>query len=277
MSYILRVETTTHEDADGNITETKMETATKFQRNEEPDYVKLYTRMWTEFNDVPHAYRGLFLELAMRMSYANSTTPNESQIVYVLKQARENIMATLKWKPAMLKRGLTELVKCGAIKRLSNGVYQINPSYAGKGEWKYNPRLERGGIEDIVATFSMKDKTVDTKIIWADDGRQDDFNEQYRQDLGVMAGDKTVLKTKTITEPQQERTKTETKEQYEIISSVSTDESIIDKAKNKDNEWNGKIYNYKGGRKKIYLNGDEKIVTDEEVQQLMALPQYIAS
>ena len=199
-NYMHKTEIHSVEDAEGNIQTTTKETLTKFKRSEEPDYIKLYTEMWTQFNAVPTAYRGLFLELVTRMSYANATNSNESQIVYVLKQARENIMAKLGWKLAMLKKGLTELVKCNAIKRLSNGVYQINPSYAGKGEWKYNPKLQQGGIEDLIATFNFKDKTVDTQIIWADDGKPTEFNEMYRQGMGVKASDETVL-TRTVVTP----------------------------------------------------------------------------
>ena len=70
--------------------------------------------------------------------------------------------------------------------------------YQGRGEWKYNPRLERGGIEDLVVSFNFKDKSVDTKIVWADDGEDTPMNEAYRQGMGVSAKQETILKSTTI-------------------------------------------------------------------------------
>ena len=124
-----------------------------YDRLEEPDYIKLYTKMWCEFNEIPLAYRSLFLELVTRMSYCNSTSPNMGQTVYTGKPISEEIMSNLNWKKAMYQRGLKELVKCNAIKQINRGLYQINPNYAGKGSWNYNSKLRRGGISDLVAAF----------------------------------------------------------------------------------------------------------------------------
>jgi hypothetical protein len=93
----------------------------------------------------------------------------------------------------MYKTGLRELVKVKAIKHVARGVYQINPTYAGKGEWKYNPRLKRGGIENLIATFNLKEHTVETQIIWADDGDDSGLNTMFRDGLGVQRADGAVL------------------------------------------------------------------------------------
>ena len=188
----------THEDADGNITQSSVITTTNIQKNNEPDYIKLYTNMWCEFNDIPMPYRELFLQLVVRMTYCNSNNLNGSQLVNTGKPWSDDIMAVLKWKKAMYQRGLKVLCECNAIRKVGRGVYQINPEYAGKGEWKYNPRLERGGVEDLVAKFNFKDKSVDTKIVWADDGEDTPMNEAYRQGMGVSAKQETILKSTTI-------------------------------------------------------------------------------
>jgi hypothetical protein len=52
-------------------------------------------------------------------------------------------------------------------------------------------------VEDLVATFRMSangEKTVNTRIVWADDGDDTAFNQMYRTALGVKPSDKTVLK-----------------------------------------------------------------------------------
>lgn len=187
-------EVTTTIDADGNETSTTIEKTHKIEVSTEPDYIKLYTAMWCEFNQIPSAYRQLFLELVGRMSYCNKCDLTKSQIVFLGEPISSDICKSLHWtsKDSLMK-GLRALIKCGAIKKIARAVYQINPSYAGRGEWKYNPRLNRGGIEDLVATFNFRDKTVTTNIVWADDGECSAFNSMYREGLGVSAKDHAVL------------------------------------------------------------------------------------
>lgn len=196
--FFTEKQTTIQEDADGNIKTSSVEKVTNIQRNDEPDYIKLYTKMWCEFNDIPMAYRELFLQLVTRMTYCNSADLGNSQLVNTGKPWSISIMKALNWKDRMYQKGLKALCECEAIKKVGKGVYQINPRYAGRGEWKYNPRLERGGIEDLVATFNFKDKSVDTKIVWADDGEDTPMNEAYRQGMGVSAKQETVLKSTII-------------------------------------------------------------------------------
>lgn len=196
--YLKKTETVIREDADGNVTSSTVETTTNIQRNDEPDYIKLYTKMWCEFNDIPMAYRELFLQLVTRMTYCNSADLGNSQLVNTGKPWSDSIMTALGWKKSMYMKGLSELCKHNAIRKVGRGVYQINPQYAGRGEWKYNPRLERGGVEDLVAKFNFKDKSVDTEIVWADDGEDTPMNEAYRQGMGVSAKQETILKSTTI-------------------------------------------------------------------------------
>lgn len=195
------VNTTTREvlDAEGNVIEQKKttsESTVNIGRNNEPDYIKLYTKMWCEFNQIPDTYRNLFMELVARMSYCNSADLPHSQLVNTGKPWSDSIMQALGWKKAMYQRGLKELCVCGAIKQISRGVYQVNPSYAAKGEWKYNPRLERGGVEDLVATFNFKDGTVDTKITWAgrNDGSAEPAEQEMLNNLGVKKNHDLILR-----------------------------------------------------------------------------------
>lgn len=193
---ITKQEIHTTEDADGNITIQKQETIIK--KEKEPDYIKLYTKVWCEFNQIPDTYRLLFLELIQRMSYCNSHDLANSQIVYTGAPVSTAIMQTLGWKRAMYQRGLQKLCECNAITKINRGVYQINPNYAGRGGWKYNPKEDRGGVKDLVAKFNFATKEVETEIIWADDGENDDINEMYRNGLGVSKDDETILSYTTV-------------------------------------------------------------------------------
>lgn len=193
----LRVQETV--DADGNVIESSTSELTRsITRTNEPDYIKIYTNMWCEFNQIPLVYRELFLALATRMSYANSIDITQSQIVFTGKPVSDSIMTQLGWKKSMYHKGIKALCDCGAIRKIARGLYQISPSYAGKGEWKYNPRLERGGIEDLIAVFSFKDRSVETKVIWGDDGSEAEYNQTMRTGLGVKAEDRAMLKTTDI-------------------------------------------------------------------------------
>lgn len=186
--------TTTQIDIDGTVHTSKLEKTHKVELSSEPDYIKLYTKMWCEFNEIPLAHRQLFIELVSRMSYCNRSSLDTSQIVYTGEPVASAICKTLNWKNKdSLVKGLRALTKCKAIKRVARGVYQINPSYAGRGEWKYNPRLDRGGVEDLIATFNFKDGTVDTKIVWADDGKDNEFNQMMRDGIGCKPNESTVI------------------------------------------------------------------------------------
>lgn len=183
-------------DAEGNETKTTLKTSRKQGRSTEPDYIKIYTDMWCKFNQIPDAYSKLFLALASRMSYCNTNDLENSQLVNTCKPWSESIIKECGWNSDVsLKKGLQALCKAGAIKKVGRGVYQINPSYAGKGTWQYDPKLDRGGVEDLVATFHFGKQEVTTDIIWADDGENNDLNETYRMGLGVKADEDAILTT----------------------------------------------------------------------------------
>lgn len=195
-----RQEVTRHIDAEGNITEDVKETLYRVEHSNEPDYIKIYTKMWCEFNEVPPVFRELFFQLAVRMTYCNADNLGEAQIVATGSPIRETIMKALGWTSrSMYQKGIAALCECDAIRKVGRGMYQVNPMYFAKGEWKYNPRLQRGGVEDLIAVFSFKDKKVVSDIIWADDGEPSELNEMFREGLGVRASDGTILKKTTVT------------------------------------------------------------------------------
>lgn len=167
---IIRSNKTTiiQEDAKGNLTTETVEMTTKVERLREPDFIKLYTKVWCEFNQIPTQWRPLFLELIARMTYADSSDLEHSQIVATGGVTRDSICKALNWKPNMYQKGLKALKDVGAIKQKMKGFYQINPNYAGRGEWKYNPKLERGGVEALKATFDFNTHNVEVDIKWAD-------------------------------------------------------------------------------------------------------------
>ena len=187
-------------DAEGNETVTTIEKTRKRERSTEPSFIKLYTDMWCQYNGIPSAYHSLFLELATRMSYTDKEHLEQSQTVCTYGYMGRSICERLGWTSRdSLTKGIKALCQCGAIRRVGTATYQINPSYAGKGPWKYDPRLKQGGIEDIVAIFNFADKSVDTHIIWATDGKDPEMDKMYRQATGTAKTDSLVITETTKT------------------------------------------------------------------------------
>lgn len=172
------------DENDKMISRSETRTTRKVEPLGEPDYIKLYTKMWCEFNNIPVAYRNLFMELVIRMSYANATDIQHSQTVYTGKPYSDCICKTLGWKTNMYQKGLKVLCDCGAIRRINRGVYQINPSYAGRGTWKYNPKLKQGGVQDLVAVFNFRERTVETNIDWVKANTMA-MSDEYGRDIDI--------------------------------------------------------------------------------------------
>lgn len=175
-------EITTVVDSNGNCNTTTIERTSKITKSTEPNYIKLYIDSWCEFNRIKLRLRPLFLELVARMTYANSQDMNTSQIVHTGIPTSTTIMKNLKIKQSTYSQYLRELVACNAIKRLSRGIYQINPKFAGRGLWKYNPSYGSGGIKDLKSNFNCLDGKIETKIIWADDNKSNtSIDQAYRE------------------------------------------------------------------------------------------------
>lgn len=154
-------------DEEGNVISEKETTKTKrIDRVTEPDYIKLYAETWLDKskNEIPIGYRALFLELAARMSYCEADDHEHSQLVMTSGIYQEAIMNTLGLKSRdSLQKGLKALCDCNAIRRVQRGIYQINPRYAGKGQWKYNPRISRSSLEDFADYYERAKKEAERK------------------------------------------------------------------------------------------------------------------
>lgn len=157
-------------DENGNLISSKKKLETfNILTNKEPDYIKLYTRMWCEFNQIPMGLRPLFLSLVTKMGYCNTTDMKHSNIVYTIGVNKTSIMEELGWKSdRALQKGLRNLCEINAIRKVSRGCYQINPCYATRGSWEYNPKRNDGGVADLVAVFHFKEHYSEVDISWDD-------------------------------------------------------------------------------------------------------------
>ena len=189
------VKETTVVDQDGNIVSQKTTKTKKMaKRSTEPDYIKLYTNMWCEFNQIPQCARALFFEMAIRMTYCNSDELENSQLVFTAGPNQKAMMVGAGiTNEKVFYRHLKMLADCNAIKKVSRGCYQINPQYAGRGSWHYNAKEKQGGIEDLVAVFNFKKGTVETQMTWA---AGDDYFDA--EELGLKEGEQIVARKTVI-------------------------------------------------------------------------------
>jgi hypothetical protein len=169
-------------DDQGNLVKTSSkDTLTVKSYQQEPDYIKIYTRMWCEYNEIPVKWRPLFLALVTRMTYCNmpdNPTVNHGetgQLVWTGEPFATAICKECGWNQKQsLYNGLKALCKCGAIRLYRKSCYQINPQYAGRGSWRYDPKKAQGGVENLTATFNFSTHTNSTQITWSDDDENDD-------------------------------------------------------------------------------------------------------
>ncbi len=151
-------------DREGNILEEKEHNRTKeIVRLTEPEYIKLYIKPWDRAWALPGEkplsanYRLLFTVLAVRMSYCENDDWEHSQLVQTGGPYAKEILEALGWKHRdSLQKGLKALCGCEAIRKVSRGLYQINPAFAGKGQWKYNPRHAQSNLEEFKKYFNQQ-------------------------------------------------------------------------------------------------------------------------
>jgi hypothetical protein len=203
--YTVSTDTNTIVTIDGNGHKTVKQTIEQKQKQKstEPDFIKLYTNMWCVFNNVPPVYEKLFLALAKRMSYCDAEDLEGSQIVFTGQPNANAICKECGWEnQRTYKKGLAELTKLGVIRHVSRGVYQINPTFAGKGLWQYNPKLKQGGIEKLVATFNLSSegKTVETEIKWQETKDVYEDNQDYYGDFNPDAPEGETVELQSYVE-----------------------------------------------------------------------------
>lgn len=164
--------TTIQEREDGTFLKTEQTKETYL--NDEPDYIKLYTKHWFDINQIPEFVRETFLQLAIRMTYCNATNLGQSQVVYTTGINKIEIMKVLGiTNDQVWYRHIKALENCHAIgpvysddarTKKIRGCYQINPKYAGRGPWLYSAKGERGGIKKLIGHFDYINGLVETEV-----------------------------------------------------------------------------------------------------------------
>ncbi len=99
------------------------------------------------------------------MGYCENKDLEHSQLVMTGEPYREEIMEIMGWGDRdSLQKGLRALCECNAIRKVSRGCYQVNPRFASKGQWKYNPRITQSNVEGLKTYYNdMQRKAAEEK------------------------------------------------------------------------------------------------------------------
>lgn len=75
-----------------------------------------------------------------------------------------------------------------AIRKISCGVYQVNPKYAARGTWHYHSRKKQGGVENLLAAFSPRGREPDAGEGGAKEAERTDTLEERIRRVSDMIG-----------------------------------------------------------------------------------------
>lgn len=208
----------TYPDENGEIKEDKSVSTWSVTKTGEPDFVKLYPEAWmpkkktlaedespavkktatargksavaeedTAHLTLPAAYRFLFFILAARMCYCDSDDLAHSQLVHTGEPYRDEIMEIMGWTNRdSLMKGLKALCECNAIRKVSRGCYQINPRFASKGQWLYNPRIPQSNVEGLKKYYDDKQREARRKKEEEEKKKKEEARENQKRNRSLQ-------------------------------------------------------------------------------------------
>lgn len=97
----------------------------------EPPYVKVYLDVAPSLRAIPLYCWPVLVWLMRLMPYANSDPFFEFGVPMRQRAADELNMSV-----SRVNHAVSDLVKCGCILRVDRGLYQFNPHFFARGEWK---------------------------------------------------------------------------------------------------------------------------------------------
>lgn len=97
----------------------------------EPAYVKVYMGGLEELRKMPLYCWPVLLQMLEMVPYANV-----EQCFEFGGQRRRRVAEDIGVNVSRVNHAVSDLVKCGAILRAGRGLYQFNPAFFARGEWK---------------------------------------------------------------------------------------------------------------------------------------------
>jgi butyrate kinase len=103
------------------------------------------------------------MEILNICTYANN---KDGQIFHFTKYEKDFIAQKLNTTENYLKQQIIKLQKGGIVKRISHGVYAVNPFLFGKGEWK--------DIKKAQMTFDFAKKRIEVEFEHMEEGAENE-------------------------------------------------------------------------------------------------------
>ncbi len=128
-----------------------MRRKTTLQFKKEPAYVKLYfdcLGVYIKNDGLSSSLNEMLIEVLKRCTYAE-----KGQIVHLDKYTKEQVCKASGKSMERMKQAIKTWQKNNILKRVSRGVYEINPFIFGKGEWR--------DIAHLQAKFNFDKGTVE--------------------------------------------------------------------------------------------------------------------
>lgn len=110
----------------GEVIETSVTQTVKL--DQEPSFIKLYTKDMCKLNDVPKSANSVLNALLEHTNYRNE--------IVLASHTKDRICDNLKIKKPSLDNAILKLVKSELIVRVGRGVFSLNPYVFGKGKWQ---------------------------------------------------------------------------------------------------------------------------------------------
>ena len=112
-------------------------------KNEEPPYVKLYIEAWCVFKNMKGVNASLLYLLLPHMQYAAG---EDGQTLTLAAAQKKRIAEKLGWGMGSyiqrFSKEMKKLCDAGALVKLGQNYYRVNPELIGRGEWKDIRRLK---------------------------------------------------------------------------------------------------------------------------------------
>ena len=152
---------------------------------QEPPYIKLYIQDVLYLKDMPKGLTNVVYALLENAMFAD-----KGLRIYLPTGLKKELISKIGTTKAAFDNALTKLCKGEIIRRVDIGVYELNPFFFGKGEWKDIDRIRATWNYDAIkgrtfqAVITRKDGATMTTGTNTDEAEEEepDFGDEDRPD-----------------------------------------------------------------------------------------------
>lgn len=172
----------------GEVTQMEISTDTRTIHKQEPPFVKLYLQDLLYTQDMPKGLTNIVYALLDQVTYAS-----KGLRVYIPTGLKNEIIKQLDIPRQTFNNALVKLCKGNILRRIDTGVYELNPYFFGRGEWKDIDNLRMTWEYDAIkgktfqGVITRKDGTSEPIGEAAKEQEQEVENAKERPDTARIA------------------------------------------------------------------------------------------